>query len=175
MFINVFFNSQFSYCPLIWMCHNRTRNRKINRLHERCLRIIYNDKQLSFRMLIKKYSSVSIHNRNIQCLATEMCKVNNGLSPPVVSNIFTQKIVTLTIWALILSFSDLLLGLYFTGPKLYPILVQLSGTLFLIFTKTYLILVFLTTRWKNGNPKIFPADFSKHTFLELALHRFLLW
>ena len=28
----------------------------------------------------------------IQCLATEMYKVSNGLSPPVVSNIFTQKI-----------------------------------------------------------------------------------
>ena len=42
--INAFFNSQFSYCPLIWMCHSRTNNSKKNRLHERCLRIIYNDK-----------------------------------------------------------------------------------------------------------------------------------
>ena len=42
MVMNAFFNSQFNYCPLIWMCHNRTTNRKINRLHERCLRIIYN-------------------------------------------------------------------------------------------------------------------------------------
>ena len=25
------FNSQFSYCPLIWMCHSRTNNRKIFR------------------------------------------------------------------------------------------------------------------------------------------------
>ena len=40
MVMNAFFNSQFNYCPLIWMCHNRTTNRKINRLHERCLRII---------------------------------------------------------------------------------------------------------------------------------------
>ena len=40
MVMNAFFNSQFHYCPLIWMCHNRTTNRKINRLHERCLRII---------------------------------------------------------------------------------------------------------------------------------------
>ena len=49
MVMNAFFNSQFNYCPLIWMCHNRTTNRKINRLHERCLRIIYNDKQSSFK------------------------------------------------------------------------------------------------------------------------------
>ena len=91
MVMNAFFNSQFNYCPLIWMCHNCTTNRKINRLHERCLRIIYNDKQSSFKMLLEKDSSVSIHDKNIQCLATEMYKVSNGLSPPIVSNIFTQK------------------------------------------------------------------------------------
>ena len=32
---NSFFRSHFNYCPLIWMCHSRTNNRKINRLHER--------------------------------------------------------------------------------------------------------------------------------------------
>ena len=73
------------------MCHNRTTNRKINRLHERCLRIIYNDRQSSFKMLLEKDSSVSIHDRNIQCLATEMYKVSNGLSRPIISNIFIQK------------------------------------------------------------------------------------
>ena len=88
--MNAFFsNSQFNYCPLIWMCHNHTTNIKINRLHERCLCIIYNNKQSSFKMLLEKGSSIPIHDRNIQCLATEMYKVSNGLSPPVVSNIFT--------------------------------------------------------------------------------------
>ena len=73
------------------MCHNRMTNRKINRLHGRCLRIIYNDKQSSFKMVLEKDSSVSIRDRNIQCLATKIYKVSNWLSPPVVSNIFTQK------------------------------------------------------------------------------------
>ena len=91
MVVNVFFNSQFNYCPLTWMCHNRTIKRKINRLHERCLRIIYNDKKSSFKTLLEKDGSVSIHDRNIQCLATEMYKVSNGLSPPVVSNIHKKK------------------------------------------------------------------------------------
>ena len=45
MVMNAFFNSQFNYCPLIWMFHNCMANSKINRLHGRCLRIIYNDKQ----------------------------------------------------------------------------------------------------------------------------------
>ena len=42
--MNAFFKSQFSYCPLVWMCHSHANNSKINRLHERCLRIIYSDK-----------------------------------------------------------------------------------------------------------------------------------
>ena len=91
MVMNAFLNSQFNYCPLIWMCHNRTTNRKINRLPERCLRIIYNDKQSFFKMLLEKDSSFSIHDRNIQFLATEMYKLSNKLPPPIVSNIFTHK------------------------------------------------------------------------------------
>ena len=39
--INAFFNSQFSYCPLISMFHSRENNNKINKLDERCLRIKY--------------------------------------------------------------------------------------------------------------------------------------
>ena len=35
--MNAFFTSHFSYSPLVWMCHSRTNNSKMNRLHERCL------------------------------------------------------------------------------------------------------------------------------------------
>ena len=86
--MNAFFNSQFSYCPLIWMCYSRIIDKKINRLHERCLRIIYGDKQSSFEELLEKDSSVSIHERNIQILATEMYKVSKGMSPPQITELF---------------------------------------------------------------------------------------
>ena len=42
-----FIESQFGYCPLIWMFHSRGLNNKINRIHERALRIRYNDKSSS--------------------------------------------------------------------------------------------------------------------------------
>ena len=89
--MNAFFTSQFSYCPLIWMCHNHLNNGKINRLHERCLRIIYNDKQSSFDELLNKDSSVSIHIRNLQKLAIEMFKFYKGLSPPIMDNVFRLR------------------------------------------------------------------------------------
>ena len=58
--MNSFFNSQFSYCPLIWMFHSRIMNNKINRLHERCMRLIYEDKTSSFEELLEQDKSVSI-------------------------------------------------------------------------------------------------------------------
>ena len=89
--MNAFFKSQFSYCPLVSMCHSRANNDKINRLHERCLRIIYSDKQSSFETLLEKDGSVSVHNRNLQILATEMYKIKNDLSPLIVTELFEQR------------------------------------------------------------------------------------
>ena len=81
--MNSFFSSQFNYCPLTWMCHSRANSRKINRLQERCLRIIYNDKQSSFIKLLEKDNSVSIHQRNLQ--------ICNGLSPVLMNDIFKLR------------------------------------------------------------------------------------
>ena len=53
-------------------------NHKINRLHERCLRVIYNDGHSSYDELLNLDNSVSIHHRNLQILATEMFRVYTG-------------------------------------------------------------------------------------------------
>ena len=83
--MNAFFDSQFNYWPFIWMFHSSSLNNKINRLHERCLRLIYNDKTSSFEQHLENDNSVSIHHRNIQTLAIEMYKVTNGLSPEIMN------------------------------------------------------------------------------------------
>ena len=41
--MNTFLKTQFNHCPFIWMFYLRSLNNEINQLHERCLRIIYND------------------------------------------------------------------------------------------------------------------------------------
>ena len=69
--MNAFFNSHFIYCLLIWMFHSRLINNKINRLHERCLRIVYSDNRSTFEELLEKNNTVSVHQRNFQFLATE--------------------------------------------------------------------------------------------------------
>ena len=70
------------------MCHSRENNRKKTRPHERCLRTIYNDKPSPFHELLEKYGSVSIHERNLQFLTTEMYKISNGLSTPLMKDTF---------------------------------------------------------------------------------------
>ena len=74
-----FIESQFKYCPLVWMFHGRQINNKINKLHERALRIVYNDSVTSFEDLLIKDNSFTIHHQNIQSLATEIYKALNDL------------------------------------------------------------------------------------------------
>ena len=89
--MNAFFNSQFNYCPVIWICHSRVLNNKINRLHERCLRIIHNDKTSTFKEFLEKDNSVSIHYTNIQAPAIEMYKIANGMAPEIMNEIFQLR------------------------------------------------------------------------------------
>ena len=61
-----FIESQFKYCPLVWMFHGRQINDKINKLHERALRIVYNDTVTSFENLLIKDKSFTIRHQSIQ-------------------------------------------------------------------------------------------------------------
>ena len=69
------------------MLHSRTLNNKMNHLHEISLRIVYSDYKLSFNTLLEKDGSFSIHHRNIQSLAIEICKFLQGLSTAILTDI----------------------------------------------------------------------------------------
>ena len=89
--MNAFITSQFGYCPLIWMCHSRKLNTRINKIHERALRIVFQDKTTSFNELLIKAGSVKIHHKNIQVLATEIYKVYHNISPLIMSEVFPDR------------------------------------------------------------------------------------
>ena len=90
MLLEAFIESQFSYCPLVWMFHSWTLNNRINKLHERALRLVYKDSRLTFEHLLEKDNSFTIHHRNIQKLAIEVYKVINNASPPIMKHIFPR-------------------------------------------------------------------------------------
>ena len=69
----------------------RKSNNRINHLHERALRIVYNDNQSSFENFLRKDRSVSIHHRNICSFAIEIYKVKNNVSTPIMSELFEKR------------------------------------------------------------------------------------
>ena len=77
--------------------HDRVNN-KINWIHERALKITYNDKSSSFQNLLEKDNSVTIHHRNIKILATETYKFLQGLSPPLMNETFVEKNNNYNLW-----------------------------------------------------------------------------
>ena len=65
LLMRIFIMSQFSYCRLIWMCHSRNINNQINKLHGFTLRLVYSDKNSSFRELLETDKLVTIHKRTL--------------------------------------------------------------------------------------------------------------
>ena len=90
--VNAFFLSQFSYCPLLWLCNSRNKKEKINRLLERYLQFIYNDKQSPFHEPLERDGSVSIHKQNLGFLATDMLEITKGIALTLVrENVYLNE------------------------------------------------------------------------------------
>ena len=73
------------------MLVSRSFNNRINRQHERCLRMIYNDKYSNFDGLLINVNYFSVPHNNIHALTIEMYKVENGVSSETKDKIFKVK------------------------------------------------------------------------------------
>ena len=82
---------QFKYCPLVWMFHGRQINDKINTLHERALRVAYNDNITPFENLLIKDKFFTIHHQNIQSLAIEIYKAVNNIPEGDISEFLVRN------------------------------------------------------------------------------------
>ena len=94
MLKRAFVISQFQYCPWSGSFTARQLNNKINRIHERALRIAYMEFESSFNTLLGKDDSVSIHAKNLQTLMIEMLKTKENINPPFMREIFCERNVT---------------------------------------------------------------------------------
>ena len=57
------------------MCHSRNINNEIDKLYEFALRLVHNNRSSSFRELLERDKSVTLHERIIQVLLTVIFKV----------------------------------------------------------------------------------------------------
>ena len=62
-----------------------------NHIHERALRIVYQDFTSSFAELLINGNSVSIHQRNLQLLVTEIYRTKMNINPSFMKEIFVER------------------------------------------------------------------------------------
>ena len=71
------------------MYYSKELTKKIDRIHERGLRMVYEDYTSTYQELLRKDKSVCIHHRNIQLVAIEMFKVKHDICPEIMKNLFS--------------------------------------------------------------------------------------
>ena len=89
--MKAFIESQFGYCPLVWMFCGRQTNARINHIHERTLRAVYYDEIGSFEELLGRNKSETIHRRNINILAAELFIIKNGLPNDIMAQLICKR------------------------------------------------------------------------------------
>ena len=62
--------------------------KRINKIHERSLRLILNDYESSFDSLLSTLNEKTIHQRCINVLLTNVYKYLNGYSPDLMNEVF---------------------------------------------------------------------------------------
>ena len=91
LIFNSMIKSHFNYCPLWWMFCSWTPNNRINKLHERSLRVIHNDESNDFNTLLEMNNEVTIDKMNIQVLMLKVFKIKNGLARPILNLLTTRS------------------------------------------------------------------------------------
>ena len=62
---NAFVNTQFGYAPLIWMFTSKNSMLKINKIHRRTLRVVYDDYNSTYEELLASHNDISIHQKHL--------------------------------------------------------------------------------------------------------------
>ena len=73
------------------MFTSRYLNDAFNNIHERALRLIYNDHVKSFNSILTENNLKTIHKKTLDFVATKIYKFQDDLSPPVMNDIFFSR------------------------------------------------------------------------------------
>ena len=88
---NAFTNSQFTYAPLMWMFAGKPSIAKICKIHFQTLQIVYNNYDKSYHDLLNFSNDVSIHQKHLRFLATEVYKSLMNINPEFMWEFFNKN------------------------------------------------------------------------------------
>ena len=92
--VNSFIYANFNYCPLIWHFSTYKLIRKIEKVQQRCLRIVLYDYGNDYDVLLRKSGKETIKIKRLRVLVIEIFKTVNNLNPNCMKDIFTSKLHT---------------------------------------------------------------------------------
>ena len=87
---NAFIGSQFNYTPLLWMFFRKTYYSKIEKIHHKALKVIY-ELNATYDNLFLESNTVSVHQRHLRFLMAEIYKSISKLDPEFMWSYFTHK------------------------------------------------------------------------------------
>ena len=76
-----FISSHFNYCPIVWHFCGKGDIHKIEKLHERVLRFVYNDYNNDYLDILQINGESTMYLQRIRKIASEVYKTINGLNP----------------------------------------------------------------------------------------------
>ena len=88
---NSFINTQFKYAPLIWMFTSKNSLLKINKIHRRTLRVVYDDYSSTYEELLASHNDISIHQKHLKYVAIEVYKSLANMNPALMWPFFKNK------------------------------------------------------------------------------------
>ena len=99
-----------TYCRIVWHFCKASDTRKLERVQERALRAVYNDRNATYEELLEKGRLSSLENRRLQDILILMYKVKNSLAPEHIIYVicFFSKISIIT-YEVIFLFQDIIL------------------------------------------------------------------
>ena len=86
-----------TYCSTVWHFAKSSDLRKIERIREKAMRIIYCDKSSNYEKLLRKANLPTLQNRRIQDIAILMDTVKHGLVPEYIAHLFEKPDQTMTL------------------------------------------------------------------------------
>ena len=89
--MKAFIESHFGYFPIVWIFCGRQTNARINHIHKRALRAVYNEVVSPFEELRGRDKPETIHQGNIKIFAAESFKIKNGLSDDIVAQLICKR------------------------------------------------------------------------------------
>ena len=87
---NAFIDSQFNYAPLIWMFCRKGLYLKMQKIHHKTLKVIYQSNK-TYEELLELSETVSINQQHLRFLVTEVYKSTSYLNPGFIWFFFFHK------------------------------------------------------------------------------------